>query len=199
LKALKPKLSIIFEVIMKTVQISASLHEVFGKEATLAELTMIFISSTGTSLSLFWATRTEWETLPVWKTAVLFLLIFDIMAGFIANLTFSTNDFYRKAPKLRLVFIALHVQPLVFSVLMGGYFYLCLLVWIYTIIASLTVNALNKYPAQKALAGSLVAIGLIGLQVNAGGLPVLLLTSLGFYQLKVIYSFAVDQYAQREI
>jgi hypothetical protein len=59
------------------------------------------------------------------------------------------------------------------------------------------VNHLHGHPAQKVVAGSLVAIGLLGLQLNASGIPVLLTVSLLFYQLKVIYSFAVDQYAVR--
>lgn len=184
---------------MKTIQIPVSLHEVFGKKSTLIELTIIFITGIGTTAALFWATHAEWNSVKIWKTVLLFLLTLDIMAGFIANLTFSTNDYYRAAAKSRLVFILLHVQPLIFSALLGSYFYLCLFVWIYTVFASLIVNALHDHPVQKVLAGSFVAIGLIGLLINAAGVPVLLTVLLLFYQLKVIYSFAVDQYAIRGI
>jgi hypothetical protein len=79
---------------MKTVQIPASLHEVLGKESTVAELIMIGVSSAGTSLLLFSTTHSEWESLAVWKVILLFLLILDIMAGFVANLTYSTNYYY---------------------------------------------------------------------------------------------------------
>lgn len=184
---------------MKTVQIPASLHEVLGKESTVAELIMIGVSSAGTSLLLFWATHAEWEPLAVWKIILLFLLVLDIMAGFVANLTYSTNQHYKKTPTLRLIFIAIHVQPLVFAALLGKHIYICLFVWLFTIVAALIVNTLNGHAAQKPLAGSLVAAGLSGLLINADGLPILLLASLCFYQLKVIYSFAVDQYAPREI
>jgi hypothetical protein len=184
---------------MKTVQIPASLHEVLGKESTVAELIMIGLSSAGTSLLLFWATHAEWETLAVWKIILLFLLMLDIMAGFVANLTYSTNDHYKKTPTLRLIFIAIHIQPLVFAALLGGYFYICLFVWLFTIVAAWIVNALNRHAAQKPLAGSLVAAGLTGLFIHAHGMPILLLASLCFYQLKVIFSFAVDQYSSRDI
>ncbi len=184
---------------MKKIKIPSSLHEVFGKESTLAELLMIFMVSIASTLALFFATRGEWSVFSTWKTALLFLLIFDVMAGFIANLTLSTNNFYRDQPKTRLVFIALHIQPLIFAFLLGGHFLICLAIWIYTITAALIVNALQKYPAQKALAASLVVIGLIGLQLASTTLPLLLIISLTFYQLKVIYSFAVDHYAPREI
>jgi hypothetical protein len=184
---------------MKTIKIPSSLHEVFGEESTLAELSMILTVSLASTLALFYTAHGEWSTLPNWKIATLFLLIFDVMAGFIANLTLSTNNFYRDRPKTRLVFIALHVQPLLFAFLLGGHFTICLAVWIYTIIAALIVNANQKYAAQKAFAGSLVAVGLVGLQLASNTLPLLLLVSLTFYQLKVAYSFAVDHYAPREI
>jgi hypothetical protein len=93
----------------------------------------------------------------------------------------------------------MHIQPLVFAALLGGYIYICLFVWLFTVAAALIVNALNGHTVQKPLAGSLIAIGLTSLLIHANGLPILLLASLCFYQLKVIYSFAVDQYVSREI
>lgn len=180
-------------------KIPSYFHEVFGEESTPAELVMIFATSIVATVVLFYATLGELSELPVWKTFLLFLLIFDMMAGFIANLTLSTNNFYRNRPSLRLVFIALHIQPLLFSFLLGGHFLICFIVWAYTTSATLIVNALQKYPAQKALAGSLVMFGLVGLQLVSRTLPIVLLVSLAFYQLKVIYSFGVDQYAPREI
>lgn len=184
---------------MKTIKIPTFLHEVLGKESTRAELLMIFITSTLSTLALFYFTREEWNQLPFWKTAILFLLIFDVLAGFIANLTLSTNNYYKENPRLRLVFIAIHIQPLIFSYLLNGYFYICLIVCIYTLITVLSVNALQTYPAQRVLSGCFVLIGLIGLLLYSNSLPNLLLISLLFFQLKVTYSFAVDHYATREI
>ncbi len=184
---------------MKTIKMPGSLHDVFGEEITAAELWMILTVSSGATFALFAFTRDEWSPLPFWKTTLLFLLIFDIMAGFIANLTFSTNKFYKERPKNRLIFIILHIQPLIFSFLMNGSFFVCLAIWLCTLVSALIVNQLQTYPPQKALAGSLVAVGLLVLLLNSPSLPILFLVSLAFYQLKVIYSFAVDQYAPRGI
>jgi hypothetical protein len=184
---------------MKTIKMPAYLHDVFGEEMTIVELWMILTVSTAMTLALFTFTRDEWSLLPVWKTVILFLLIFDIMAGFIANLTFSTNKFYRDRPKNRLIFLLLHIQPLAFSFLINGYLLICFVTWVYTLISALVVNRLQKHPAQKTLAGSLIGIGLLVLTLNAPTLPALLLASLVFYQLKLICSFAVDQYAPREV
>ncbi|HCK64960.1 MAG TPA: hypothetical protein DHW49_01725 [Anaerolineae bacterium] len=183
---------------MKIIKIPQFLHEVLGKESTLAELLMIFVTSIVGTLGLFFFTSIEWNQLSLWKIVLLFLLIFDILAGFIANLTFSTNQHYKENSKLRLVFIAIHIQPLLFSFLLNDYFYICLIVWIYTLITALSINALQKYPAQRVLAGCFVMIGLIGLLLYLNPIPNLLLVALAFFHLKVTYSFAVDHYAVRE-
>ncbi|MCC6261034.1 MAG: hypothetical protein IT311_09235 [Anaerolineales bacterium] len=184
---------------MKTVQIPVSLREALGEKSSVPELIMIFLTSILGTLGLFYFTNTEWNELSFWKIIILFLLIFDVLAGFIANLTLSTNNYYKGNPKLRLVFIAIHIQPLIFSFLLSENLALCFGVWIYTVIAALIVNALQKFPAQKVLAASLATFGLLGLFLNSTNLSILLFTSLAFYHLKVVYSFAVDQYASREI
>lgn len=184
---------------MKTIKIPSFLYEVFGKEATLAEILMLLLASLIAVLGLFIFTPTEWNELAFWKTSLLFLLIFDVFAGFIANLTLSTNNYYQENRKLRLVFIAIHIQPLIFALLLGGYFQVCLFIWAYTVAAAFFVNAMKAYPAQKTLAASLVTLGLTGLLLVSHGLPLVLLTALVFYHLKVVYSFSVDQYAPREI
>lgn len=159
---------------------------------------MIFVTSILGTVGLFYFTNTEWNQLAIWKIVLLFLLIFDVLAGFIANLTFSTNQHYKENSKQRLVFIAIHIQPLIFAFLFNDYFYICLIVWIYTLITALSINALQKYPAQKVLAGCFVMIGFIGLLLYSNPIPNLLLISLAFFHLKVTYSFAVDHYAVRE-
>ncbi|MBL8091493.1 MAG: hypothetical protein KF758_07105 [Anaerolineales bacterium] len=182
---------------MKTIKIPKFLHEVLGKESTLEEILMIFITSIFGTCALFYFTNAEWKQFPFWKTLILFLLIFDVLAGFIANLTLSTNNYYKENPKLRLVFIAIHIQPLIFSFLLNNYFYICFIVWAYTLITALSINALQKHPAQRVLAGCFVMIGLIGLLLYSNPLPNLLLIALAFFHLKVTYSFAVDHYAIR--
>lgn len=171
------------------------MHEVLGEKPALAEILMILSFSLSASIGLFVFTRTEWSVSAFWKTALLFLLIFDVLAGFIANLTRSTNDYYQARPKLRLVFIAIHIQPLLFSLLLSGYVYVCLVVWAYTTATALLVNAMNGHPAQRVLAASLVTMGLVGLFLFSAPLPTLLSAALAFYHLKVTYSFSVDHYA----
>lgn len=184
---------------MKTIKLPSALHEVFGEESTRVELLLILFFSVGATLGLFASTQAEWEALTTWKFIVILILAFDIFAGFIANLTFSTNAYYQKSNKARLGFIAIHIQPLIFAFLAGSSFLLGGGVWIYTILAALVVNQLKGFPAQRVVAGVLVGLGLIGLVLFSNGIAVWLLVVLIFYQLKVTYSFAVDHYARRTI
>jgi hypothetical protein len=182
---------------MKTIPIPSAFHEVLGHEQTVVELLLIIFSSVGGTAALFFATPAEWGMFAWWQTLLLLLLIFDILAGFVANLTFSTNHFYHLSPKMRTIFIAIHVQPLIFAFYWGEQWGVCAAVWLYTIVSVLLVNYLHHYPAQKVVAGGLTAGGLLGLLLQAAGLPTLLLVALVFYQLKVIYSFGVHHYPGR--
>lgn len=180
---------------MNIIKVPSFLHEVLGEETTLAEILLLSFASLFASIALFVFTRSEWQELESWKIILLFLLTFDILAGFIANLTRSTNDFYQSRPKQRLIFIAIHVQPLLFSMLLGGYSPFCFAVWVYTTATALIVNAAKGHPAQKVLAASLVTLGLVGLFLGSNSLPTLLIIVLTFFHLKVTYSFSVDHYA----
>lgn len=182
---------------MKPIAIPASMHEVFGERSTLGELLLILATSSATCAALFALTAPEWRGLALWKLLLLAVLIFDILAGFVANLTLGTTDFYRRSPRARLVFIALHIQPLVLAPLLGVELGIGLAVWAYTVAAALAVNGLLGAPIQRPAAGSLLLVGLVGLLLAAPGVPLLLLVALAVYQLKVIYSFAVDHYAPR--
>lgn len=179
---------------MKTIIVPSFLHDVFGEKTTLAEILMILLVGLFTSISLFVFTRSEWQGLALWRVALLFLLTLDILAGFIANLTRSTNDYYQSRPKHRIIFITVHIQPLLLSALLGGYFPVCFAMWSYTTAAAFFVNAMKGHPAQKALAASLVTLGMVSLFLFSNSMPILLLTALTFYHLKVAYSFSVDHF-----
>ncbi|MBK8989995.1 MAG: hypothetical protein IPM39_28700 [Chloroflexi bacterium] len=184
---------------MKTVKIPSTLHEVFGKESTLVEMLLIMFFSVGATCVVFASTKVEWEALAAWRIIVILVLAFDIFAGFIANLTFSTNAFYQASNKARMAFFAIHIQPLIFVFLTDSSRSLGIGLWIYTILAALLVNKLKGYPAQRVIAGALVGLGLIGLVLFSDRITVWLLLVLAFYQLKVIYSFAVDHDAPRTV
>lgn len=124
---------------------------------------------------------------------ITFLLVFDLAAGVIANFTSGTNLYYSSRPKLRKVFIAIHVQPLIISWLTGLYWTECLVVWLYTVMASFTINALPESSAQLPLAAAALAVGIAALLLFTS-LPSYFVLILALYMIKLILSFPINHY-----
>lgn len=167
-------------------------QEFLGLRTTCFDLLLILLPATLMTALLVWTGSPIFIEMSLWRTLVMVVLIFDILAGVVANLTGATNEHYASLSTKRLFFIAIHVQPLVFSWLMGGYFAECLFTWLYTVVTALLVNGLNRHPAQRPVAGAGLVVGLTILLIIAVNLPSVLTAALVMFMIKVIYSFAVD-------
>ncbi|GAB2550729.1 hypothetical protein [Gracilibacillus alcaliphilus] len=176
---------------MKTVKVPAYFHELFGKRIALLDLWFTLLFCIGMTALLLTLTYFEWQQLAVWQMVILIVLIVDITGGVIANFSFSTNLYYKTNAKRRLVFIAIHVQPIIFAWLFDDYYGISLIVWGYTIVSALIVNALIQYPGQRMI-GVFLAVSGVSLLLLFTDIPQILLAIFSFYIFKVIFSFAVD-------
>ncbi len=167
-------------------------QEFLGLRTTGFEILLILLPATLMTALLVWASFPVLWEMGLWRSVAMVILVFDILAGVVANLTGATNDHYAGQSLRRLLFIAMHVQPLVFSWLVGGYFAECLFAWLYTVVMALLINGLNRHPAQRAAAGAGLVVGLTILLIFARDLPAVLSVALVMFMFKVIYSFAVD-------
>lgn len=180
---------------MKTIKMPSFFHEVFGKRPTLLEFLLTLLFALGMSIVVLCFTYSEWRDLALWRVVVLAFLMLDIYGGVIANFSVSTSNHYREHPKARLIFIAIHVQPVLLALVLWNHFIPCLLVWGYTIASAFVVNKCVQHPAQRTIAAVFLAAGIGGLLLAAERIPTFLLITLLLYLLKVVYSFAVDHYA----
>lgn len=181
---------------MKTIKIPTFFHEILGESQTKIELITIMCFAVVATATVLYGTMSEWTSLSALKLSVLILLYFDISGGVIANLSYGTNQHYKVSVKRRLIFIAIHIQPLLLSLVFSNSWWICFSVWGYTIISSLLVNQFYGHPSQKIIGGLMLFIGLIGLQLipaNIVALQIILM----LFMIKVIYSFSVDHYASR--
>lgn len=183
---------------MKSVRIPKFLHEVFGKESTILELTLTLVFAILSTILLLSKTYSEWQSFGIIQIVVILIMAFDISGGVIANFTFATNNQYKESRKARLIFIAGHVQPLILALVLGEYYLPCALTWGYTVISAFIVNGFAKHPAQRTIGALLMVLGILWLLLFFIDLPKFLLVILVFYLVKVSFSFAVDHYAQRE-
>lgn len=179
---------------IRAINVPNFLHDVLGEQTTALELSLIFGFGGVGSLLLFSLHPASWQNLPLWTVLLLFALTLDILAGCVANFSRATSNFYAVRPKNRLVFIALHVQPLILALLLDTDMLIATGVWLYTIITALIISALNQNRFQLIIAGFLLSLGLMGL-VHLIAFPSLIGSILLLYFVKVAYSFAVNHYA----
>lgn len=184
---------------MKLIHIPKFFHEIFGKKSTLFELLLVAFCSFGISAFLFNNALPLWRDIGIWKTSIFMILTFDIVAGVIANFTFSTNKHYQENPKSRLIFILIHVQPLLFAFLIRNYFIPSISLWAYTIFSALIVNTLVNHPAQRPIAGTFFTLGLCGFLVFFDSIPMFIIITYLLFMFKVLFSFAVDHYSTRSV
>lgn len=180
-----------------TIRIPSYLHDVFGETQTIGEiLATVFFGVSLTTL-LFFVFPEMNHNLPLWRSTIAYLLIVDIFAGCIANFTRSTNNYYAVRDKQRLVFIAIHVHILIVAWLLETGLEDSAIVWGYTIIGALVVNALRGSQFQKFVAGVLLALG-ISIIVLGTEVPKYFLIISLLFMVKVLFSFAVDHYGQTQ-
>ena len=135
------------------------------------------------------------QGLPLWRSAIAYLLVVDIFAGCVANFTYSTSNHYAARNKERLVFIAVHVHILIVAWLLGTDFLPAVIIWGYTIAGALVVNALKGSRFQLFVAGVLLATGIF-VAVLVIEIPKYFLAISLLFMMKVMFSFAVDHYGK---
>lgn len=176
---------------MKPIRIPRVLHEVLGEEQGALEIALVALG--GLAAAASFAAFAPIGTASTVAGLLALLLAADLGAGSAANFTRGTSDYYAVRPKLRWVFIAIHLHLPAMALLMGVDLGPSAAVWAYTVGAASAVNVFSLR-WQIALAGALVALGTMLIGLLAWDSPALRLAA-GLFLLKVAYAFAVDHYA----
>ncbi|MFC6334800.1 hypothetical protein ACFP56_19375 [Paenibacillus septentrionalis] len=180
---------------MKQHQVPSYLHELFGEKQSSGVMIMIFLFG-GVLTALLYVVFPEMTSaLPVWRSVLALLLIFDVFCGCIANFTASTSNFYATRKRTRLIFISVHIHVILIALLLSNDIVHALIVWAYTIASAFIVNALIGRQSQLVTAGLLLSIGL-GCMPMLPDIPPYMLIISSLFMLKVMFSFAVDHYNQ---
>lgn len=177
------------------IRIPSFLRDVFGESQTLGELLATMLFGVGLATSLFFAFPEMTQGLPLWRSIIAYLLVVDIFAGCIANFTRSTNNHYAARDKERLLFIAIHIHILIVAWLLGIGLWYAAVVWGYTIVGALVVNAFKGSQFQAFVGGVLLSTG-IAIIVLTVEVPKYFLVISLLFMVKVLFSFAVDHYGQ---
>ena len=179
---------------MKPIPMPSFLREVFGETQRPLDLFLVLISAFSFNLLLLFShpfLRPSWYS---WKIVLSHLLIFDIAAGAIANLTHSTNEHYQARPSLRYAFYAVHIHLIILFLLLDQSIPKACLITALTVAASLLVNAFKGHPSQRILAASLVVLGSSAIALFLA-LPSFVLLPSVLFVVKLTFSFSVHHAA----
>ncbi|MDQ6421962.1 hypothetical protein RB620_21260 [Paenibacillus sp. LHD-117] len=180
---------------MNQLRIPTFLHDVFGEVQRVGNLLAILLFGGLLTLGLYFLFPEMTESLPVWRSALALLFMFDIFSGCVANFTASTSNFYAARKINRIVFITIHFHIVLVSLLLQTEMWHSIAVWAYTIIGAFIVNALIGNHSQRFVAGLLLSIGLSCIPLLPNIEPYMLVTCL-LFMLKVLFSFSVDHYSK---
>jgi hypothetical protein len=96
-----------------------------------------------------------------WEIAIAALVAADLAGGVVANFTESTNHFYARKKRLRVIYLLLHLlYPLVLFFVMNGPVEIWAAIPLFTVAGALLVTALPP-PVQPPVAAAVVAVGLM--------------------------------------
>lgn len=175
---------------MTDIRIPGPLHEVLGERQTRLSLGLVAAALAGVPTALLIAAPEAAAEVPVWRAVLAVVLVADIAAGAVANLTRGTNDFYAARPRHRVVFLAVHVHLPLVALLLDLPLLPALALWAGTIVSGVVVERLTGREAQRPAAG-LLLVALLTAAPLAAGHPVLAVVA-AVFAFKVVYAFGVD-------
>lgn len=177
----------------KSIKIHPQLHDVFGEQQSIFELTSVILFGIVATASFFWLYNDFLSQLELWKLILAMVFILDIAAGCIANFTRSTNNFYAQRPKHRWIFISIHFHIIIVAYALGADISNALYIWAYTIIAAVIVNSFKTSQFQTFIGGLLLSCGVTFGLLLPDIHPIMAVVQ-SLFMLKVIFSFSVDHY-----
>ena len=177
-------------LINKKVSVPNFLHELHGKEAKVYDILLVYTAALLSTICLLYLV---WDLpLKFYKFIVLGVLIADISGGVVSNFTKGTNDYYSESPKLRKVFISLHVvQPSLLVWIFPQDLSSIIIVSVYSLLTLIIVSSMRNTEKQRVLAVFFVLIGLLLTFVLIIHQPVVHIV-LVLFLLKLTLAFAVD-------
>ena len=134
---------------MTTLRMPRALHDVFGTQQSPITLALVALAMPLAVIAVLPAlTEVEW-----WRALLAALLVADLAAGAVANLTRGTSDHYAASAQRRIVFLIVHLHLPLIALLLGLPLVPALIAWALTIAVAAVVVALQRRDMHKPAAG----------------------------------------------
>lgn len=145
----------------RTVRVPRLLHVLHGEETTLGNLLFTWGVALATAVVVVLRAGTRPVATAWWEIAIVAAIGADIAGGVVASFTAGTERYYASRPRLRVVFLLLHViQPTLLYFIIGGPPEVWAVVPGFAIVSALVVNALPG-EHQQTLAAVLTVAGIM--------------------------------------
>jgi len=186
-------MKVLSDYLLAPITINRHLQDVFGEQQQLLQLLVISLFGVLTPCLLLLLYPQSFSAVPQWKSVLAVILIADIAAGCIANFSRSTNNFYARHSAKRWGFIIIHWHLVILAFALEQTLQSSVIVTLYTLVAASIINLLRDNAGQKFYAGTLMALGYIGINTLVES-SIVMSTVQGLFMFKVIFSFAVEHY-----
>lgn len=130
-------------------------------------------------------------SVDLWRAVLAALLVADIAAGAVANLTRGTNDHYAASARRRAVFLAVHVHLPVAALLLDLPLLPAVVAWALTIVAG-AIIVLPRLNTLQRPASALAVVVILSVTMLFAETTTTLLFVTALFAIKVALSFAVD-------
>lgn len=177
---------------IKTLTVPKFLHELHGERANLLNFVLVYV--VGVLTAIISMLELIPKNIELWKLIVVFLLFTDITGGVISNMSFSTNNYYQKRPKLKMIFIFAHIiQPLLFSIMFIEYWPYMLFIYLLTMVSCFILYNISNKDIQRTIGSVFIIIGIVG-TIYLFDFELLSIMLIGIlYMLKLILGFSVNK------
>jgi hypothetical protein len=178
------------------IKIHTFFHEILGETQRPIELVFIILFALITTTFSFVFFSDFLRLLPILNQVILLLLTIDITGGVIANLTYGTNHYYSTRKKARLIFIIIHIQPILIFLFTNLPLWIGFILWVYTLFCALVLEQLKNHPSHKVFAGFDLFLGLVILFAFQSFITPFVTFLMILFLFKVLYSFSVNHYRE---
>ncbi len=131
------------------------------------------------------------SSVELWRSVLAALLVADIAAGAVANVTRGTNDHYAASARRRIVFLAVHLHLPAVALLLDLPLLPALVAWTLTIVAG-SIIALGPLTTLQRPAGAMAVVVILSATMLITETTTTLLFVTALFAIKVVLSFAVD-------
>lgn len=144
----------------KNIKIPKLFQELHGEKSKISTVILVYL--TGIISGYITIVDLLKFNLEIWKYLLLGIVVVDIAGGVVANLSSSTNSYYKDKKKLRIIFLLVHfIQPLILYFIFPNSMFFFMFLFFYTIISALFINMLKEAEDQQNIASALLTIGAI--------------------------------------